>query len=140
MLSWETKDSETLLNVDNLNQPFDYKLNIVNGQETRQDDVDIPETFAYLLGLRIKTRRVYSDDGRRYLVYHGNVDHREITVIWRNNAGWEKKDYVRDRKFVEEQKLTRSTDEIFVNGDSLIPEAQTLDGVFKSRMFGGLQS
>jgi len=140
MLSWETKDSETLLNVDNLNQPFDYKLNIVNGQETRQDDVDIPETFAYLLGLRIKTRRVYSDDGRRYLVYHGNVDHREITVIWRNNAGWEKKDYVRDRKFVAEQKLTESTDEIFVNGDSLIPKAQTLDGVFKSRMFGGLQS
>ncbi|MBA2084701.1 Type III restriction-modification system methylation subunit [Dehalococcoides mccartyi] len=138
MLSWETKDSETLLNVENLNQPFDYKLNIVNGQESRQEEVDIPETFAYLLGLRTKTRRVYSDDGRRYLVYHGNVDHREITVIWRNNAGWEKKDYVRDRKFVAEQKLTESTDEIFVNGDSLIPGAQTLDGVFKSRMFGGL--
>jgi adenine-specific DNA-methyltransferase len=138
MLSWETKDSETLLNLEKISRPFDYKLNIVNGQESRQEDVDIPETFAYLLGLRTKTRRVYSDAGRRYLVYRGYIDHREIAIIWRDNAGWEKKDYEQDKKFVANQKFTEGSDEIFINGDSLIPGALTLDGVFKSRIFGGL--
>jgi adenine-specific DNA-methyltransferase len=33
--------------------------------QTRQQLVDIPEPFNYLLGLHVQTRRVYDDDGRR---------------------------------------------------------------------------
>jgi adenine-specific DNA-methyltransferase len=138
MLAWETKESETLLNVDKLANPFSYKLTITGDEEVLQKPVDIPETFAYLLGLNIKTRRVYQDKERRYLVYRGNIDHREIVVIWRETAGWEKADYERDKQFVEEQKLTEGVDEVFVNGDSYIPKARALESVFKGRMFGSL--
>jgi len=136
MLAWETKESETLLNIEQLASPCGYKLTVTSGEETQQKPVDIPETFVYLLGLNVKTRRVYQDKKHDYLVYRGNIDHREIVVIWRETSGWEKADYERDKKFVEEQKLTEEVDEIFVNGDSYIPEARALESVFKNRMFG----
>ena len=138
MLEWETKESPTLLNVEKLSRPFDYKLNITEGLETREKVVDLPETFNYLLGLHVKTRRVYHDDDRRYLVYRGTVDHREIAVIWRTTDNWEQKDFERDRVFVAKEKLTEGADEIFVNGDSFIPEAKALEPLFKRRMFGGV--
>ena len=58
-----------------------------------------------------------------------------MAVIWRDTGYWDKKDYERDKKFVAEQKLTEGADEVFVNGDSLIPNARSLDGAFKGRMF-----
>jgi adenine-specific DNA-methyltransferase len=70
MLKWETRASETLLNVGKLAHPFSYKLNIHSDGQTRNKVADVPETFNYLLGLHAQTRRVY-DDGRRYLVYRG---------------------------------------------------------------------
>lgn len=138
MLAWETKDSETLLNVEKLASPFSYKLTITGGEELREKLVDIPETFAYLLGLNVKTRRIYQDEERYYLVYRGNVDHREIAVIWRETSGWTKEDYEQDKRFMEEQKLTEGIDETFINGDSYIPKAHALESIFKSRMFGSL--
>ena len=138
MLAWETKESETLLNVDKLASPFSYKTTITGGEEVLQKLVDIPETFAYLLGLNVKTQRIYQDEERHYLIYRGTIDHREIAVIWRETAGWDKADYERDKQFIEGQKLTEGVDEVFVNGDSYIPEARALESVFKSRMFGSL--
>jgi len=137
MLGFETRRSETLLNVEKLESPFSYKLVLHEGQETRDKLVDIPETFNYLLGLTVKTRRVYQDKDRRYLVYRGAVDHREVAVIWRDTKGWTKEDLERDKKFVAEQNLADAAEEIFVNGDSFVPHAKALDPVFKHRMFGG---
>jgi hypothetical protein len=110
---------------------------------------DIPETFNYLLGLHVQTRRVYDDDGpacaeasagrRRYLVYRGMIDHRQVVVIWRETEGWRKADLERDKKFVAEKKLTEGADEVFVNGDSFIPHAKALEPVFKARMFAPVE-
>ncbi|MDP2856367.1 MAG: DNA methyltransferase [Bacillota bacterium] len=135
MLDWETRESPTRLNLRQLAAPFAYKLRITRNQATHEQVVDVPETFAYLLGLHVRTRRVHDDNGRRYLVDRGALDHREVVVIWRDTAEWEQKEYERDRTFVAEQKLAEGTDEVFINGDSLIPGARSLDGVFKSRMF-----
>jgi len=102
--------------------------------------VNIPETFNYLLGLHVQTRRVYNDNGRRYLVYRGLIDQRNVAVIWRETESWEKADFERDRKFVTEQKLAEGADEVFVNGDSLIPNARALEPVFKARMFAPVET
>ena len=117
MLRWETRSSETLLNVEKLARPFSYKLTITRGDETDERVVDIPETFNYLLGLHVATRQVVCDDDRRYLAYRGRIDHREIAVIWRKTEGWQKADLERDKKFVAEQKLAAAADEVFVNGE-----------------------
>lgn len=137
MLEFETKGSETFLNVEKLAEPFSYKLILHEGQQTKEKIVDLPETFNYLLGMHVKTRRVHHDKDRRYLVYRGTMDHSEVVVIWRETKDWKKQDFERDKKFVTEQKLSEGSDEIFVNGDSFIPKAKSLDPVFKHRMLGG---
>jgi len=136
MLRWETKGSETLLNTEKLTSPFSYSLHIRTNGETRQRYVDTPETFAFLLGLRISSRKVYNDDGRRYLVHRGKTaEGRFAAVIWRETEGWGLEEMERDRRFVSEQRLAEGADEVFVNGDSLLPGARSLDALFKSRMF-----
>lgn len=137
MLKWEARRSETLLDVEKLQTPFSYQLHLHRDGETRLQPVDLPETFNYLLGLDVETRKVYNDNGRRYLALRGVMRNgRKVVVIWRDTQGWTQADYERDAAFVAEQNLTDGADEIFVNGDSCIPGAQSLDGVFKARLFG----
>ncbi len=143
MLNWETKQSETLLNVEKLVSPFSYQLNVHIDGQTRARVADVPETFNYLLGLSVRTRRVYDDDGRRYLVYQGETRENPgqvVAVIWRETAGWNEAGYERDRQFVAENGLVEGADLIYVNGDSFIPNAKALDPLFKARMFAGIQS
>ena len=92
-----------------------------------------------MLGLHIQTRKVYYDEGRRYLIYRGQTrDGRQVVVIWREIESWQKTDMERDKKFVSEKKLTEGVDEVFVNGDSFIPNAKALEPVFKARIFAPL--
>jgi len=147
MLRWETRHSETLLNVERLQAPFSYKLHLHRDGETRERTVDLPETFAYLLGLDVQTRRVLpSPSGRgaggegRYLVYRGRLRNgRTVVIIWRDITGWGVADYEREAAFVAEQNLIAGADEIYVNGDSRIPGARSLDPIFKERMFATVE-
>ena len=136
MLRWATRESATLLNDAALERPFDYKLRLDGNADGEDVPVDLPETFNYLLGLAVRTRRVHDDDGCRYLVYTGRTrDKREAVVIWRNTEGWTPEDRERDRDFVAARELTAGADEIWMNGDSLVKDARSLDGLFKKRMF-----
>ncbi len=91
-----------------------------------------------MLGLRLRTRRVCHDGERRYLVYRGSTPERgEVAAIWRDTENWDEADFERDRDFVHENGLAESADEVFVNGDSFIPEARPLDAVFKRLMLTG---
>ena len=138
MLQWETKDSETLLNVIKIASPFTYRLRVHTNGETQERTADIPETFNYLLGLNVRTRRVHRDEGRRYVVYRGetrDAPGREVAVIWRKTEGWERSDFDRDRRFVAEQGLIDDVAVVYVNGDSCIPGAITVEPMFKARMF-----
>jgi adenine-specific DNA-methyltransferase len=141
MLKWETRKSETLLNVEKLARPFSYKLHIHVDGQTREKVVDIPETFNYLLGLHVRIRQILHDGDRRYLVYRGESrGGKKITVIWRETESWTKEDLERDKKFVAEQNLTEGADEVFVNGDSFIRKARALEPVFKTRMFAPVEA
>lgn len=136
MLEWESKECETFLNVEKLAEPFAYRLRVVRDGQPQDHAVDLPETFAFLLGLRQQTRKVHGDGDRRYLVQRGTIGHRNVAVIWRTIKGWSTGDFEKDRAFVEAQRLSEGADEVFVNGDSTIPGAKSLDPVFKARMFG----
>ena len=138
MLQWETKGSATLLNVAKLSRPFTYRLRVHTNGETQERMADVPETFNYLLGLNVQTRRVYEDDDRRYLLYRGetrDTPGRDVAVIWRETEGWEQADFDRDRHFVAEQGLADDAATVYVNGDSCIPGATAVEPVFKTRMF-----
>lgn len=140
MLKWETKDSETLLNPAKLTDPFAYRLRVRANGNALERPVDVAETFNYLLGLRVRTRRVYMDDDRRYLVFRGETraaPGRVTVVIWRATAGWAEADFGRDKRFVAETKIAEGADDIYVNGDSCILGARPVEPLFKARMFAG---
>ena len=64
---------------------------------------------------------------------------RQIVVIWRETERCQKADLERDKKFVAERKISEGAKEIFVNGDSFIPNAKALESVFKARMFAPVE-
>jgi len=141
MLQWETRKSETLLNVEMLAKPFSYQLHIHRDGATCAQSVDVPETFAYLLGLYVQKRQALNDSDRRYLVYRGATrEGRKVAFIWRETEGWKEKDYKLDKEFVAAQKLTEGMDEVYVNGDSYIPGARALEPIFKARMFAEVEA
>ena len=142
MLDFETRKSDTLLNVEKLAAPFSYQLDIMEGCERKSKPVDLPETFNYLLGLKVSRRTVHVRNGKhRYLVIrgttnpHGNGGEREVVVIWRDVTGWKAADFKADAEFVKKEKLTDGADEVLVNADGVIPDARVLDPIFKERMF-----
>lgn len=139
MLDYETNKS--LLNIDTFKTPFDYKLKIASSSagETVETNVDLVETFNYLIGLKIKTRQMI----KGYLVIEGqNLKEENILIIWRNgqsndelNSFFEKMDFtVYDREF----------DTIYVNGDNNLAnlkkdeehfKVKLIEEEFKNRMF-----
>ena len=133
MLDFETRESATLLNVAKLDAPFDYTLRR-HGQDEPQP-VDLPETFNYLIGLHVESRRALSHKGTRYLVWRGRVAGRTTVILWRTTKGWTEQEFEADRAFVAKEKLTEGAEDIFVNTDSFIEGAQSLYPVFKKLMF-----
>src|SRR5699024_9265286 len=55
MLDLESKDSASLLDINSFDNPFDYKMLIQDGMETKETNIDLVETFNYLIGLYVKT-------------------------------------------------------------------------------------
>ena len=135
LLEDETRESPTFLNISNLEHPFSYQLNIIKDMQKQTQTVDLPETFNYLLGMSVNTRQCHFDNDRCYLVYKGTVGQKSVVIIWRETAGWKEEDWERDCRFIEEHKLAEDATEVYVNTDSIVPEAVTLDPIFKRLMF-----
>ena len=138
MLQWETRDSATLLNVEQLSRPFDYKLATYANGNGGTERADVAETFNYLLGLRVRTRKVFYDDERKYLVYRGKADGQETVIVWRETAGWEPEDYRRDQQFLDAEKVAEGADVVYANGVCFLAGAKALEPLFKERMFAPL--
>jgi len=53
MLDVESAGSSSLLNIDAFTNPFNYRMNIARGNETKETVVDLVETFNWLLGIKV---------------------------------------------------------------------------------------
>ena len=141
VLKYETKQSRTLLNVTDLDSPFDYRLRARANGSDRELTANVAETFNYLLGLNVRTRKVYRDGNRAYLVYSGEKREspgRTTAVIWRDAKGWTDDDHERDRKFVADVILAEGADDVYVNSPSAIAGAHPVEPLFHTRMFAGV--
>ena len=138
MMEWETRESATLLNIEQLSRPFDYRLATYANGNGGSERADVAETFNYLLGLRVQTRKVYHDDERKYVVYRGAAEGQETVVIWRETEGWEPADYRRDQQFLVAEKIAEGADIVYANGICFLDGAKALEPLFKERMFAPL--
>ena len=136
MLDFETKESSVLLNLDQLENPFEYKLEVEKNNVKKTINANIIETFNYLAGIFVDKIIKKQDNSVDYTIVTGMREEKKIIVIWRNkNDTFDPK---RDKEFVEKKVIANDEyDEIFVNGSSLIENAISLDGMFKKSMLGG---
>ena len=132
-LDFESRDNASLVNFEHFKKPFSYKLK-VNFEEVGEPEevlVDLPETFHYLIGLKVKKIRVRKDKGRKYLFSLGEKEGRTVAVVWREyHDNWTKTDFKRDRDFIIKEIAPWAPQVVYVNGQSaLTPKigSQTAD-------------
>lgn len=139
MMDFEYGDS--LLNVDIFNNPFDYKMNISNGTETKIVNADLIETFNYLIGLNIRT--IYNSNGFKVIEGY-NRKEENILIIWRNIEEKSNNDLDELFKKLRVNPRDYEFDRIYVNGDNNLDNLKLdsdswkvtlIEEEFKKRMF-----
>lgn len=122
VLDYETRESPYLLNIEKLKNPFSYKLkvNLEEVGEPQEIVVDIPETFNYLLGLKVKKIKA-RNNGRKYLFILGEKEAKEIAVVWReHNDNWSDDDFKEDKEFIIKELEPWTPHIVYVNGQSVL--------------------
>lgn len=140
MLDAEATSSSCLLNIDRLDRPFDYKMSITRNMESREQSIDLVETFNYLIGLTVtRSHALKAFDAQFTTDQYGAVSARltkgttypfkaiegtlpngdKALVLWRQMTG----DVIRDNAvldaYVQETfDSGRGFRKIYVNGDN----------------------
>jgi len=140
-LDIETRGSDSLLNIDKFEDPFNYTLSIRHDNELKTTKIDLVETFNYLIGLYVEQTEVICG----FKVIRGRFRTGEKSlVIWRNTKEKSNKDL--DTFFLEQSSNTQDFefDRIFVNGDNNLENLKVaedkwkvslIEEEFKKRMF-----
>lgn len=135
MLEFESKDNNVFLNLDALDDPFNYKLVIESNNVKKEVSVDLVETFNYIAGIEVRSIKKLKNDLIYYIVVKGKKEERNVIIIWRNKNN--NFDPVKDKDFILKEIIKEEYDEILVNGNSLVPNAKSIDEIFKANMFRG---
>ena len=121
--------------------PFAYTLSVVRDGVRREVQVDLPETFNYLIGLRVASRRRI--DG--VLAITGtDPEGRNCLILWRNldETDHAALDAYFDRN---RERFVEPLDVIYANGDHTLNAmqqpgenwtAKTIEPIFRELMFG----
>lgn len=133
MLDVETRGSASLLNIQKFTDPFNYKLKVSTGTvgETKEVNVDLVETFNWLIGLNVK----HIDHIRNVRVVEGtNPQGDRVLILWRNVA--EVPNDKLDEWFNTQGYNTRDQeyDLIYVNGDNNLENLRRGDQTWKVRL------
>ncbi len=122
-LEMETRENATLLNIEHLKKPFSYRLrvNLEEVGEPEEAVADIPETFNYLLGLKIKKLKFKKSGAIKYMFILGEKNSRDIVVVWREyEDDWDEKAYKKDKEFIEKHIATWNPHVVYINGQSIL--------------------
>uniref|UniRef100_A0A7V3ZWT4 Site-specific DNA-methyltransferase n=1 Tax=candidate division WOR-3 bacterium TaxID=2052148 RepID=A0A7V3ZWT4_UNCW3 len=144
-LDYETRESPYLLNMESLKNPFAYKLkvNLSEVGEPKELVVDIPETFNYLLGLKVKKIKQRQNEGKKYLFVLGEKEGKNIVVVWREyREDWKEEDFRKDKEFIGNETKGWQPSIVYVNGQSVLTptvgEIRYIEPEFKRLMESGI--
>jgi adenine-specific DNA-methyltransferase len=131
MLDVESRGSQSLLNVENFRRPDRYKLKVERNGESQLVNVDLVETFNWLLGLTVK----HIDVIRGVRVVDGtNPTGERVLVLWRDLD--EMDNDALDKWFKTQDYNTRELvyDLFYVNGDNNLENLRRPDQTWKVRL------
>ena len=163
MLDVETRDSQSLLNVQAFTDPTAYRLKVKRpgSDESGEVNVDLLETFNWLIGLTVRHiaapqtfSAVFQRDSEKRLQLKGQLkqqedgphwfrtvsgatpDGRRTLIIWRKLSGEPEQDnLVLNEWFTKQDYLTKGGefDLIYVNGGNNLENLKTPDDLWKVR-------
>jgi adenine-specific DNA-methyltransferase len=131
MLDVESRGIQSLLNIDGFRNPDQYKLHVERNGETQLVNVDLVETYNWLLGLTVK----HIDVIRGVRVVEGkNPDGDRVLVLWRDLAEMDNDKL--DEWFKKQGYTTRDLeyDLVYVNGDNNLENLRRPDQTWKVRL------
>ena len=123
--------ARSLLNVDGFRNPDQYKLRVERNGETQLVNVDLVETFNWLLGLTVK----HLDVIRGVRVVEGTAPNGDrVLVLWRNIDQMDND--ALDKWFEKQDYNTREMvyDVFYVNGDNNLENLRRNDETWKVRL------
>ena len=129
MLDIEAKGS--LFSRDLFIDPFNAKIRVVRDNESREQRLDLVETFNYLLGLRVESTR--KQQGMVEVIGTNPADE-SVHIIWRNLK--ETDNDALDKWFRKQSYNTRDMefDRVYVNGDNNLPNLKTSEESWKVQL------
>jgi len=133
MLDVESDNSNSLLNLDAFQDPFNYEMDISTGSagESKVTKVDLVETFNYLIGLTVQ----YIDHIQGFRVIQGtNPKGDKVLIIWRDLKDKSNADL--DEFFRKQEYNPRDMefDLIYVNSDNNLENLRKDDETWKVRL------
>jgi adenine-specific DNA-methyltransferase len=136
VLDEETKNSPTRLTIDRFKTPFDYKIITLQGREEKTEPVDLVETFNYLLGIKVKKIRQHENEQTKYIIVYGEKGEEpsctKVLIIWRK---YDENILEKEKQFIEQKIIPQfNPDIIYINVDSLIKGAESIEPKFKELM------
>ena len=135
MLEFESKDSETFLNLDSLDHPFNYSIKILEENEIKDIKIDLIETFNYLANIVVNSFYSLTNDSIPYVIVEGKSEEQIVFVIWRDKR--DNFDLKVDKNFIENIILKdKIYDELYINGNSYVKNALLIDEKLKKLMLG----
>ena len=164
MLDVETRGSQSLLNVQAFTDPTGYKLKVKRpgSDESRVVNVDLLETFNWLIGLTVKSIAApqtfvapFERDSEQRLCLAGRLkqesdgpfwfrtvtgttpDGRRTLIIWRKLTGEAEQDnLILDEWFTKQGYSAKDSefDLIYVNGGNNLENLKTADDLWKVRL------
>jgi len=110
-------------------------MEIRDDDESKDRDIDLIETFNYLLGLKVRSIRQLENNDRKYRIVTGERDNDKITVVWRPVKDDDGEEFFEeDREFLNSDVLGEE-DIVYVNYDSALPDAKSIENTFQNRMW-----
>ena len=164
MLDVETRGSQSLLNVQAFTDPTAYKLEVKRpgSDESREVNVDLLETFNWLVGLRVRYiaapqtfSAAFQRDSEKRLQLEGRLkqgrdgpywfravtgttpDGRRTLIIWRKVSGEPEQDNLVLNEWFTKQGYSAKDSEfdlIYVNGGNNLENLKTPDDLWKVRL------
>lgn len=131
MLDVESRGSHSLLNVESFSKPDQYKLKVERNGQTQLVNVDLIETFNFLLGLKVKL----FDAIKSVRVVEGvNPDGDRVLILWRDLE--ETSSDALDDWFKKQRYNTQDQefDVIYVNGDNNLENLRRANQTWKVRL------
>lgn len=140
LLEAGTRQSMSRFGVTAITDPWAYELKIYDENIAKYQNVDLIETFNYLLGIHVKRYQTFTNGKVKYRVVIGEKADALFIIIWRKTDGLDLK---ADKKFVEKEILPgirarypSTSEKIYINGNSHVNGADAIEPEF-SRLMGG---